>query len=324
MSDTLSDVGHGAKTAIGPTRDSGVAVNRCPLCAGSARRALVARDRNRETTDVRFVYDRCDACGSVFLTNIPADLGPYYGGSYYGFGPDGEAGWQGNEFLVGVEAHRVALLLGHVQPGRLIEIGAGAGCFSSAAAQAGFDVTAVEMDEQCCHYLSGRLGVRAIQSDRPSEALTALPAARVVAMWHVLEHLPNPAQVLAAAADRLEPGGILAIGVPNPRSLQFRLLRSRWAHLDAPRHLILIPASALIERAAALGLSCVGLSTDDPFGRHCNVHGWSYALPRRPAVGPASSRSLPGLALARLLRPIERRGERGSALLMLLRRDAAR
>jgi hypothetical protein len=145
-----------------------------------------------------------------------------------------------------------------------------------------------------------------------------MPAATAVAMWHVLEHVPNPAEVLAAAADRVERGGVMAIGVPNPLSLQFRLLGGRWAHLDTPRHLCLIPAGALISRVGELGFRPLMVTTSDPFGRHCNMHGWTYALRRRPAIGPAPVDSLPGRAITRLLRPIEGRGQNGSALLLLL------
>jgi SAM-dependent methyltransferase len=296
----------------------------CPFCGAPAERALEAWDRNREITDERFFYDRCVACGCVFLTNVPADIGRYYGGSYYGFDADGEPQWRVDAFLREVEAYRVGLLRRYVEPGPLIEIGSGSGGFAAAAKDACFDVTAIEMDSRCCGYLAQEIGVNVVQSDRPLEVLGTLPPARVIAMWHVLEHLPNPAEVLAAAADRLEPGGILAIGVPNPRSLQFRLLGARWAHLDAPRHLCLIPAAALIERAAELGLRPQMLTTSDPFGHHCNIHGWTYALQRRPALGPAPARSRPGIAITRLARPIESRGENGSALLLMLRRDAAR
>jgi 2-polyprenyl-3-methyl-5-hydroxy-6-metoxy-1,4-benzoquinol methylase len=298
-------------------------VTRCPVCGASSRRELIAHDRNRETTDACFIYNRCNECDSVFLTNVPSDLSPYYGGSYYGLDPDGRADWEGDDFRLGVEDYRVELLRRHVQPGRLIEIGAGTGGFSAAALRSGFDVSAIEMDERCCRYLSEQLRVHAICSSQPMDAVASLPAARVVAMWHVLEHLPDPRQVLAAAVDRLEPGGILALGVPNPHSLQFRLLRSRWAHLDAPRHLVLIPPSTLIRQAGELGLSCVELTANDPFGIHCNIHGWTYALNRRPAVGPAAPHSPAGLALARFIRPVEHRGLRGSAALMLLRRDRA-
>jgi hypothetical protein len=138
-------------------------------------------------------------------------------------------------------------------------------------------------------------------------------------MWHVLEHLPNPDEALAAVAAKLRPGGVLALGVPNPQAMQFRLLGARWAHLDAPRHLSLIPAGALIERAGELGLEPVVVTTSDPFGYHCNAHGWSCALVRHPSEGIPRPAQHGALALTRLLAPIERRGLRGSALLMLLR-----
>ncbi len=296
----------------------------CPFCGGHSNPALTSHDRNREITAERFTYNRCTACGTVFLVDVPADLSRYYAGSYYGFDANGEPQSRGDPFLRQVEAYRVGLLRRYVDAGPLIEIGAGTGGFAAAAKEAGFDVTAIEMDSRCCEYLADRVGVNAQQSDQPVDVLSTLPTARVVAMWHVLEHLPNPAEVLAAAADRLERGGVLAIGVPNPRSLQFRLMGSRWAHLDAPRHLCLIPAAALIERAGEFGLHPLALTTSDPFGHHCNIHGWTYALRRRPGVGPAPAGSLPGVAITRLVRPIERRGENGSALLLLLGRQGAR
>lgn len=302
---------------------SGTARTACPFCGGSSAPALIAHDRNREISDERFAYRRCTACETVFLENAPGDLARYYGGPYYGFRPDGEPGWKDDPFLHRVEQTRIELIGRYVEPGTLIEIGAGTGGFAAAATSAGFDVTAIEMDGACCAYLSDRLGVRTIQSDQPVQALGALAPAGVVTMWHVLEHLANPREALAAAAARVAPGGVLALGVPNPQSLQFRLLRARWAHLDAPRHLCLIPAAALIERGRELGLSCVELTTGDPFGQHCNIHGWTYALKRRPGAGPAAARSWRGSAVAGLLAPVERRGLTGSALFLLLRKDAA-
>jgi 2-polyprenyl-3-methyl-5-hydroxy-6-metoxy-1,4-benzoquinol methylase len=259
----------------------------------------------------------------VFLANVPADLARFYSRGYYGFDASGEPPWRKDPFLRQVEAYRVAALCRHVRPGRLIEIGAGAGGFAAAGKDAGFEVTAVEMDGRCCDYLSERVGVEVIHSDQPLQALCGSAPVRVVAMWHVLEHLPNPQEVLQAAAERLEPGGLLAIGVPNPSSLQFRLLRARWVHLDAPRHLCLTPAQALIDQGRELGLSTVEMTTADPFGHHCNVHGWTYALKRRPGRGPAPAYSRPGVAMTRLMQPLEGHGHKGSALLVLLRKSGA-
>jgi SAM-dependent methyltransferase len=296
----------------------------CPFCGGESRFALTARDRNKEVTAELFNYNRCVVCGTVFLADLPDDLARYYAGNYYGFDSNGNPPAHDNPFLREVEAYRVGLLRKNADGGRLIEVGSGTGGFARAAKESGYDVTAVEMDARCCEYMADHLGVAVEQTDRPAEALAKLPQAHVIAMWHVLEHLPNPAEVLAAAASRLEPGGILAIGVPNPRSLQFRVLGARWTHLDAPRHLCLIPAATLIASSGEMGLEPVTVTTNDPFGRHCNLHGWTYGTLRRPGLGPKATKSQLGALITWAAAPVEHRGQNGSALLMLLRKSPRR
>jgi len=295
----------------------------CPFCAGPGARLFDAWDRNRQTTRERFAYARCRTCKTVYLVEPPADLGSYYAEDYYDFGPDGEPAWKGDRSRLSAAAYRVDLLRSHTAPGRLVEIGAGTGAFASAARSAGFEVSAVEMSERCCDYLSEREGIDAICSDRPLEAIAPLAPARVVALWHVLEHLPNPGEVLATVAEKVEPGGLLAIAVPNPRSLQFRLLRTRWVHLDAPRHLCLMPPAALIGRGRDLGLRNVALVSDDPDGLECNFFGWVGALRPHPAIGATSDLvSHCARAIERTLAPLERTGDRGSAVTILMRKEA--
>ena len=54
-------------------------------------------------------------------------------------------------------------------------------------------------------------------------------------MWSVLDEVEDPWGRLDAAARNLEPGGVLALAMPNPGSFQFRMTRGRWPHVDAPR-----------------------------------------------------------------------------------------
>ena len=60
----------------------------------------------------------------------------------------------------------------------------------------------------------------------------------LVVLWHVLEHLADPGAVLERARGWLTSRGCLLIGVPNLDSLQARLGRDRWFHLDSQRHLV--------------------------------------------------------------------------------------
>ncbi|MCU7835957.1 MAG: class I SAM-dependent methyltransferase [gamma proteobacterium symbiont of Taylorina sp.] len=58
-----------------------------------------------------------------------------------------------------------------------------------------------------------------------------------IIIWHVLEHLHTPFNILDDIERTLKPGKPLVIAVPNFSSLQARIFRSHWFHLDIPRHL---------------------------------------------------------------------------------------
>jgi 2-polyprenyl-3-methyl-5-hydroxy-6-metoxy-1,4-benzoquinol methylase len=282
---------------------------RCPLCSGGADPTFAIGDRNRELSEVVFRYRRCRNCGTLFLENVPADLGRYYPDDYYALPSLAEL-----DRAAAAEAPKIELIAPYVPSGRLVDIGAAYGIFARAAKLAGYHVTAIEMDERCCGYLRETVGVQALQSAEPEQAIAGLEGADAIVLWHVLEHLSHPAELLANAATCLEPGGVLALAMPNPDSLQFRLLGASWAHVDAPRHLALIPFAALRAQAEGLGFELAHMTTSDPAGRHWNTFGWEYALRRRPARHRSTvltrtlSRSL-GLAVS----PLERRGLNGSA-----------
>jgi SAM-dependent methyltransferase len=68
--------------------------------------------------------------------------------------------------------------------------------------------------------------------DQPSQSWD------VVSLFHVLEHLRDPLNLLSKVHGWLRPRGVLVIQVPNACSLQARLCRSRWSAFDVPRHLV--------------------------------------------------------------------------------------
>jgi hypothetical protein len=75
-----------------------------------------------------------------------------------------------------------------------------------------------------------------------------------VVFWHSLEHLAAPGPAIDRAPDLHSTGGCVVVAVPNPASLQARVFGDRWFHLDLPRHLVHLPASALTARLRSLGL----------------------------------------------------------------------
>jgi SAM-dependent methyltransferase len=288
----------------------------CPLCEGPSSFVFKTRDRNRGLSDEPFNYRLCEHCRAIFLADPPEDLGRYYPDEYYVL-PTGAA----LERAARAERYKLGLIRPFADGGRLVEIGPGPGAFALAAREAGYDVTGIEMDARACEHLRTVIGVEAVESDSPARALEELPPSRVIAMWHVLEHLPDPWACLEAAARNLEPGGVIAVAVPNPKSTQLRMMRGRWPHVDAPRHLSLIPAGLLDERARAAGLELAALTARDRGGRYWNRFGWQQLLMR-----PGQSKARTAVALAfgigatAIMAPIELTDLRGSTYTAIFRK----
>jgi len=162
--------------------------------------------------------------------------------------------------------------------GRLLEIGPSYGGFAFLAKKAGFSVDVIEMDSECCRFLKDVVGVNAICADNVRKALAGLGQYDVIALWHVLEHLDEPWKVLDTLAEHLLPNGIIVISTPNPDSFQFKLFGRFWVHLDAPRHVSLLPAEWLICFLEKRGVYKVMLTTTDPDVRKLNKFGWAQSF----------------------------------------------
>ncbi len=289
---------------------------KCPYCQALAIPGLRTRDYNQQITTDSFDYFRCAVCDYWFLHPIPDDLGKYYPNSYYAI-PSSVARLRQSAER---QRYQIETIQKFARGGRLLDIGPGNGAFAYLARQSGFEVQTLEMDGDCCRYLRDVIGVGAIQTDDPAFVLPQLPLQQVITLWHVVEHLRDPWLCLQRAAERLAPGGILLVATPNPQALQFRVFRSRWVHLDAPRHVSLIPAPLLARALTSYGLRPVLVNSNDPGGRALNVYGWRASLvnlsPRRLARAAAWRLGLP---LGRLASIAETHGFPGSTYTAIFR-----
>jgi hypothetical protein len=100
-----------------------------------------------------------------------------------------------------------------------------------------------------------------------------------------------PVASLAAAAERLRPGGVLFVALPNAASLQARTFGDRWFALDPPRHLVHVPAPTLLNTVRGHGLRVQRVSYarggQTVFGW---LHGLVGSLPGRPDLYDALRR----------------------------------
>lgn len=143
--------------------------------------------------------------------------------------------------------------------GRLLDVGFGDGRFLDASAEAGWETWGMELSEAAARSVDGRHTV--LVGD-----LTALeegPRFDAITFWDVLEHVPDPAGMVGAAAKLLRPGGLIGATMPNVFGAESVVQGPRWKYYDldlyghlfhlAPEHL-----SRFFDRA---GLATIEVET---------------------------------------------------------------
>jgi 2-polyprenyl-3-methyl-5-hydroxy-6-metoxy-1,4-benzoquinol methylase len=108
---------------------------------------------------------------------------------------------------------RMKLIARHHPGLRLLDIGTGDGRFLDTASQHGFVVDATELSDTGIKYSATR-GF-AVRKGQVTEIDFGDRNYDVITIWHVMEHVPNPREVLLSCRRLLAPGGLLVIAVPN-------------------------------------------------------------------------------------------------------------
>jgi len=95
---------------------------------------------------------------------------------------------------------------------RLLDIGCNRGLLMEAARRQGWQVTGVEISPESASWAGNdyQLTVYSTLDEVPT-----MQRFDLITAWHVLEHTLDPVPFLRQAAERLTPGGILAIQVPS-------------------------------------------------------------------------------------------------------------
>ena len=211
----------------------------CILCGSDSFRELFrGTDRLYGTTTDTFPVVECTKCGLVRLEPVPANLDRFYPKNYW-FKPGKSLAAQLEE------QYRRLLIRDHVgfvetalrqARGPVLDVGCGGGLFLGVLQERGARVLGLDNSEEAARAAWEQNRVTVVLGD-----LLRTPVKRqslgVVTMFHVLEHLPDPAGFLRAAKELLRPGGLLVAQVPNRDCWQYALLGRNWNGMDVPRHL---------------------------------------------------------------------------------------
>lgn len=276
----------------------------CPACGAPLAAWRRAPDNEPASRETRLLL-RCAACGTARTAGPPV-AEAHEAGAYAPGAPRGSR--LAAPILRGFDRERLALL-GPVD-GPLLDVGAGRGRFVAYARAHGFpDATGIEPSPR---------------ATAPHVTAVALEDAAyadlgAITLWHVLEHVEDPATALGRLRGWLRPGGTLLVGVPDLDSRQARIGGPRWYHLDLPRHRTHFTARGIVTLLERTGFGVERvedrLLEQNPFGlwqsavnRVTPTPSWLYHALKRNAPLRAADlvptvAAAPLLPLAVLARP---------------------
>lgn len=167
---------------------------------------------------------------------------------------------------------------------RLLDIGCGSGLLLSLLARRGFDVRGFDPSRDASAAARAR-GVEVVVGETIESAGFTVEAFDVVTLFHVIEHVADPRNVLREVSRILRPGGRMIVQVPNTDSWQSRLFGTRWYGLDVPRHVINYSHTAIRHLLADCGFRIVRT-------RHFNLrdNAAAFASSLCPPLDPVSRR----------------------------------
>ena len=167
----------------------------------------------------------CNNCEAYFLSPTPDEtvLARAYDDSYYG---EGEEKFEGlfEKVMDKFRKHRAAGLSKSLPPlARILDIGCGNGRFLQFMGKLGkFELHGIEMPGNAAKR-AGKFSEINLHIGTLQDGLYRENYFDAITLFHVFEHLRDPAGCLEIIGKILKPGGLLIMAFPNIDSLQSRL-----------------------------------------------------------------------------------------------------
>lgn len=229
---------------------SGFSYAENPVClvCGSREQRILGQRGNREYSGcdpgaMPHVYTnvvKCRSCGFIFCN--PAIKGLEHLERDHYNNPDVYSVYlKHNIFTV----FRIgeALLRKNKPSGKLLDIGAGKGDFVFLAGRNGYEAKGIEPSLRFCKYARETYGVQVEHGYLDQGDYFKGEKFDAITLFHVLEHVPRPQELLETISQYLKEDGVVYIEVPNDdacllwiAALVFRIFGKNWSGRLSPLH----------------------------------------------------------------------------------------
>ena len=171
----------------------------------------VCRSDRIQKMDSEFNFCRCGSCGYVFDSPRPsaADVAAFYSQ------PARYDSWLKDEYARdALWKRRLSMIVPHKAEGNLLDIGAGIGQFLHHARPIFAQVAGTEVSASAIRIAKEKYGIE-LCPGQAEKLNMPLASFNNITLFHVLEHAPDPGELIKRCHGLLRPNGMLAIAVPN-------------------------------------------------------------------------------------------------------------
>ena len=237
---------------------------KCYACSGVTSGFWFAGEATRKEWKGRDKWDvyRCSFCNHKVVHPMLTfdDLQPYYDSSYAPYS-QAEHDKQRNTYLKEYELSKKIRGV-QVDPNlSYLDVGCGAGGFLGALSELGCRVQGVEPSEHGAAICEEN-GVPVFNGFLSDFIEQRGDTFDIVTCNHVVEHHPDPKQVLRELGSRLNKGGKLVFAVPNAASFFAEALTDRWHSFDLPVHVHHFSQQSLVLCVEEAGLKAIECRTE--------------------------------------------------------------
>ncbi|MBU3666401.1 MAG: class I SAM-dependent methyltransferase [Chthoniobacterales bacterium] len=230
----------------------------CPRCgAQNSSRNLFSGINADFPRSPLLPIQRCLCCGIAYTGSHSAEVKDedlYFDG-YYG---EATSERLSNRAAIGLfQKERQSLCLTVGMPSKVLDVGCGDGtflrCLPSGVERFGYEPSVAGRSALA------KIGVRQLDPNATGGEHEA--SFDLITLWQVFEHVDAPDDLLQKLRRLMSPDGSVFISVPNFGSLQARIFRGRWFHLDPARHLFHYERNTLAEVCGRNGFTATWHTT---------------------------------------------------------------
>jgi len=202
----------------------------CNLCGSSDTRLLYKAFSTRYNQPEQFNLVKCNGCGLVYTNPRikPEFIARYYPGHY-----------KYHEQRMISFCERLYYMY-HRNPktkkGKVLDVGCGNGSYLYFLKNRGWDCYGTEINEALINFIKSKLNLKKIFKCQLYEIDLPGNYFDLITFWGSLEHIDDPFKTLTKAHELLKPCGKIIIWIPNIESLEAKLFKKFWHHLEIPTH----------------------------------------------------------------------------------------